>query len=854
MIDDKELAALFQAESEEHLQSLDEGLLRLEANPQDSATLEQVFRNAHSLKGAARMLGVETVETLAHHFESALGGAARKQKMLTPESVDRLYQGLDAMRKLVVEAVTGEIAGVDMEQALAQLSGEEIAAPAVAPPTTPAANYLALKSQPSIEPTVADHSTAIPLPPLPAPEIELASTHTLPPEIIVELEQTALAPLAAAPVATSGSAVQAETLAAIKDETPAIVMPEATETILRATPANFKIETIRVEPTKLDALMTLAGELTVTTSRVTRGLAEFESITALWEEWQKDTKTMRSTFQELARRLQDETPSALHGGATSRDVTLKKLATFQEREAARLEQLRTLLLRLRQTTYEDVTRLNFVADEVEESIRRVRLLPLTTVFNLYPRMVRDLAKTQEKEVQLLVEGGETTADKRILEELKDPLMHMIRNSVDHGVEPPDERERAGKPRLATLRLWGYQTATNVIVELSDDGRGLDVAAIKRTALKRLLHSEAELAALSEEQIQLLIFAPGFSTSPLVTDVSGRGVGLDVVRANVEALRGSIHVASSPGSGCRFRIQLPLTLATTRVLLVQVAGLTYALPVEWVQGAYLIAPGDIFSIEGRETTRLQGLPISVARLGNLLEIRNMGQRVRHDRNGGGSSAPAALPPRKTASSDLLPCIVLAIGEERLGLIVDSLVDEQEVMLKPLGAMLKRVRNVSGATILGTGEVCMVLNPQDLMKSAQKSPITMASLTPATTVAARKLILLAEDSITTRTQEKRILEAAGYEVVTAVDGLDAFNKVATRPFDAVVSDVEMPNMTGLDLAAKIRQDQQYNEIPIILVTSLASEADKRRGVEVGANAYITKQAFEQKILLDTLGRLL
>ncbi|MBV9470176.1 MAG: chemotaxis protein CheA, partial [Abitibacteriaceae bacterium] len=607
MIDDKELAALFQAESEEHLQSLDEGLLRLEVNPQESTTLEQVFRNAHSLKGAARMLGVEGVEVLAHHFESALGGAARGQKALTPEIIDRLYRGLDAIRKLVKEAVTGANAGVDIEQVLAQLDGEEAAPTPTTEPAPEAEDSVPLGNQP---PMAEAEPKAITFTTTPQTEVELASNQVsslnepAAPAHAAAPAQTAMVPADDAPtVAIEVADAQSSALTEVQDETSPITAPETTEISPRA--ANFKIETIRVEPTKLDALMTLAGELTVTTTRVTRGLAEFEAVAALWEEWQKDTTAMRSTFHELARRLQAETPNNVQRSGVANNTALKKLAAFQEREAARLEQLQALLRRLRQTTYEDVTRLNFVADEVEESIRKVRLLPLTNVFNLFPRMVRDLSRTQEKEVQLLVEGGETTADKRILEELKDPMMHMIRNAIDHGIELPQERERAGKPRLATLRLRGYQTATNVIVELSDDGRGLDVAAIKRSALKRRLHNEAELAAMSDEQVQLLIFSPGFSTSPLVTDVSGRGVGLDVVRANVEALRGSIQVDSAPGAGCRFRIQLPLTLATTRVLLVQVEGRTYALPVEWVQGAYYIAQQDIFSLEGRETTRLQG---------------------------------------------------------------------------------------------------------------------------------------------------------------------------------------------------------------------------------------------------------
>ncbi len=845
MIEDQELCALFKTESEEHLQHLDEGLLRLESNPRDSATLEEVFRAAHSLKGAARMLGVSDVETIAHQFEDALGAAKRGRTVLSSDTIDRLYGGLDAIRQLVLEAVTGAAAGVNVERVLAQLNGAEPVASSRPIPAEPGLPSDGATPAATVETAEASGAGAAISPEISTAEVSTAIVDTAAGQIganditpVVELSRAelpvavlqteyspdgagselAVSSPAAPPAPQSLSPTsQADSLAEIREPPPA-----ADELALSAPQTAFRIETIRVQPQKLDGLMTLAGELTVTTTRVARGLAAFEEIVELWEEWNKDVSANRLAY------------GATETGAQS--SVARRIAGFQEREQGRLERLRTLLERLKRTAYEDVTRLSFAANELEESIRKIRLLPLSTIFNLFPRMVRDLARDQAKEVQLTIEGEATTADKRILEELKDPLMHIIRNAVDHGIEPPAERERSGKSHLASLRLRAYQTATSVVVEIADDGRGLDLEAIKRTALKRRVAREEELAAMPRDQLQMLIFAPGFSTSPLVTDVSGRGVGLDVVRANVESLRGTVEVESSPGRGCAFRLQMPLTLATTRVLLVQAAGRPYALPVEFLQGSRLIAPREIFSIEGRDTIRLEGQPVSVARLADLLDL-----------------PPGTVPVKGAPTETLLPCIIVALGEERLGLFVEVLLDEQEVILKPLGALLQRVRNVAGSTILGTGEVCMILNPQDLMKTMQK---TQATVAPEATeeVVRKQVILLAEDSITTRTQEKRIIESAGYEVVTAVDGLDAFNKLSTRAFDGVVSDVEMPNLDGLSLAAKIRQDAKYKELPIILVTSLASEEDKRRGIEVGANAYITKGAFEQKVLLDTIRRLI
>lgn len=834
MIEDQELCGLFKMESEDHLQHLDEGLLRLESNPQDSATLEEVFRAAHSLKGAARMLGVSDVEIVAHHFEDALGAAKRGRIVLSPEIIDRLYRGLDAIRQLVNEAVTGEAASVNVERVLAHLNGTEPvassssasnelgAASDKATPTEKTETEVPISGDATVSPQSSGAGQSVVIHSSPVADL-LARPAELQIEYSIDSVGNSAVTKAIVPVSTElQSAPQANFPAELQEQTcvvDALPIPQST----------FRIETIRVQPQKLDALMTLAAELTVTTTRVARGMSVWEEIVELWEEWNKDVSANR--LEHGGRQ------SSTRSHVTSETSVARRTAGFNNREQGRLERLGVLLEQLKRTSYEDVTRLHFAANELEESIRKIRLLPLSTLFDLFPRMVRDLAHDQAKEIHLAIEGETTTADKRILEELKDPLMHIIRNAVDHGIEPPAERERSGKPRLASLRMRAYQSANSVVVEIIDDGRGLDEEAIKRTALKRRVVREEELAVMTREQIQMLIFASGFSTNAIVTDVSGRGVGLDVVRANVEGLRGAVQVESLPGHGCVFRLQMPLTLATTRVLLVQVAKRTYALPVEFLQGSRLVEPSQILPIEGRDTILLEGQPVSVVRLADLLGL---------DSSHGAAGVKSANP------ETLLSCIIMAIGEERLGLFVEALLDEQEVILQPLGALLQRVRNVAGSTILGTGEVCMILNPQDLMKTMYKTRATVA-IEETANVARKQVILLAEDSITTRIQEKRIIESAGYEVVTAVDGLDAFNILSTRSFDGVVSDVEMPNMDGLALAAKIRQDARYNELPIILVTSLASEEDKRRGVEVGANAYITKGTFEQKALIDTLRRL-
>ena len=764
MIEDVELRNLFKTSSEEHLHNLENGLMQLEKNSQDWATLEEVLREAHTLKGDARMLGVDDIETLIHQIEDIFVAVKKQEQVLTPQLCESLYQGLDAMRSIVRESVTGVASGVNVFYVLAQLMGANT--------DTSIENQEAL-FEPNTE------------------EIDLFPD-------ITALEVDDLFP----PVASRE--------------------PSAQDV---ATEDSYQIETIRVEPQKLDTLMTQAGELAVTKLRIAYHLTEIEEIVTLYDEWSRDAFVQRLALDNLEK--------------TSANSSSNEQIHSHGRVEQRLDRLGILINRLKSQAYEDTARLELVANELESGIRTLRLLPLSTVFNLFGRMVRDLASQQSKQINLVIEGGDTTVDKRILEEMKDPLMHLIRNSIDHGIETPHEREKLGKPPTATIRLRGYYSGNNIGIEIVDDGRGLDTESIKRTALRRGVCSSESLEKMSIEQIQSLIFAPGFSTRTEVTELSGRGIGLDVVRAKVEQLKGAIAIESNQGLGCTFKLQLNTTLTTTHVLIVAVNNVSYAIPVDSVQTTLLVARQEIFATGGCQTIMLDSQPVSVAWLTDLLQLP--------------LTVPSS-PKAADSTAKMLPCIVLQVGTERLGLLVDDLLDQQIVVLKPQSKLLQRVRNVSGATILATGEVCTILNPQDLLKSVQKGRGTTTSSQQFLQELKKPAILLVEDSITIRTQVKRILEGAGYDVTAAVDGLDGFNKLKSRNFDAVVSDVQMPNLDGLALTAKIRQQKEYTELPIILVTTLADDEDKKRGADAGANAYLTKGNFDQQLLLDTLKRLI
>ena len=818
MIKDTELREVFKTTSEEHLQKLDEGFLYLEKHPDDLEKLEELLRETHSLKGDAGMLGLKDLSQIAHQVEHLLEEIKRGEKVISSEISDRLSIGLDALSKLVQEAVTGEKSGINTIHILANLMGSK--------------NMNTQSKEENETHLISQKTTTIHTPiSEKIEEKKLNKNNSSSPDL--ELEATAENTLVnnIDELTTSNREKPTSKLTSSLTKTElneSSVIIESSHT----SSTSYHIETVRVPTRNLDFLMTQAGELTVTKIRLIHRLAEIEEITNLWEDWSRDIFNNRFVIHDIN----------VSNSNTLNDYFIKQLQSYHHRGEEQLEKLGLLINNLRNYIHEDLAKLDLISNDIERGVRTLRMLPLSTIFNMFTRIVRDLARQESKQVELIIKGSSTKADKRIIEQMKDPLMHIIRNAVDHGIETPAERKKLGKPEVATIKLRAYNTTTNVIIEVIDDGRGLDTEQIKKTAIKHGVCTETELSYMTETQIQSLIFTPGFSTKKFVTEVSGRGIGLDVVKTNVEELKGNISIESQHKKGCLIRVVLSTSLATVNVLIVAIANTYYALPVEYVQTSLMVSIASIFTIEGRDTIIFDNEPISVARLADLLEIS-----VTHQ--------------EEITDKQEIPCIILNVGSEKLGLFIDTLIDEQDVVLKPHSKLLKRVRNIAGATIIGTGDVCMVLNPQDLLRSAQKLSTSMPSYhlieqsnnQEVEIVNKKYLILLVEDSISTRTQEKRILEKAGYEVITAVDGLDAFNKLHTCSFDAVVSDIQMPNMDGISLTVKIRENKNYSELPIILVTSLASNEDKQKGAEVGANAYITKDSLNQKVLLETLQRL-
>ena len=737
-----QLVATFRVEAAEHLQAMNAILLELEKGKDADANLpliENLFREAHSLKGAARAVDAGSIESIAHGLESVFAASKRQKTMLAPVLYDLLYESLDQ--------ISASLDSSDDEQD-------------------------------------SDEKLKV---------------------MCARLDEAAGSLGKGSKKVQTGQSVKTKKTMTSTRQNKNVVPTE---------------DTIRVSTRKLDALMTHVEELLVSKIRNEQRLAELKELRLFLENWQKSWLKTRVAFDSLRRRAGDET-----------DEILDFLGENQQN----LKSMWHLTNKLHQNYSRDTMRMSLITEDMQTDIRRVRMLPVSIIFDGFGRMVRDLAREQGKQVELVVSGSGTEFDKKVIESIKDPLMHMLRNSIDHGIDKPDVRIAKGKPPCGTIWLRATQQGNGILVDVEDDGNGIDVERIKETALARGVLNGQEIGAMSDEDLRHLIFRSGFSTASTISSVSGRGVGLDVVKTNIEGLNGLINVTKEESGGTKFSITLPLTLSTSRVLLVKCADGTYAIPTAAVERIVRVKKKDIFTVGTKETVEIGGHSLSLARLGDILEL-----------------------PRGGVDRDekMLNVVILGAAEKRVALAVDSLVGENEIVIKNLGKMMVRVRNVAGATVLGTGKVIMILNVADLIKSAKKvseKPGDISAVLSDTEPEKNKSVLVVDDSITARTLEKNILESAGYDVLLANDGLEALTTLKTNHCDLVISDVDMPNMNGFDLTHKVKNDASFQDIPVILVTALGSPADRERGLESGADAYITKHSFDQKKFLNIITQL-
>jgi two-component system chemotaxis sensor kinase CheA len=745
---------MFGAEAEERLQAMNRELLMLEGTTDDSAAqprLEALFRDAHSLKGAARAVTAERVEIVAHWLETLIERMRDGELAPEPAVCDRIYQTLDALGKLVREATGDEPAEIDLES-LSRILDDPAPGPVVPRleelPEEPEAPNRDVAQRPS------------------TPEIPL--------------------PTPAAPAAASPSPP-------------------------KSPPSS---EMVRVPTAKLDALLADVGELAVAQASSQRELSRLRMLTEELAGWEAATRSRRAGQRQGGSKLSITEPAGM------------SLADWE-----RLQDTRANAVDIHRALETASRRVAQATAELEDEIRWTRMFPVSLILDSFPRMVRDIARDQGKQVELVLAGAEAEVDRSLLEELRAPLTHVLRNSIDHGIEPPDERRAAGKPSRGTISISAYQQAGTLLVEVTDDGAGINLERVRAKAVDRGLVTQDTADRMSDAEALGLIYRSGFSTAPMITDLSGRGVGLDVVREHVERLHGMIEVDATPGEGTRFKFVLPLSVSTTPCLFVAVATQTFALPLTNVSRILRVAKGEIEYVQGAAVVRDKEGIVAVSDLADVLSIeRDSIHQLK----------------------DPTPVILLGSADRRMALLVDELIDLQAVISKSLPPPFYRVRNVSGATILGTGAVVTILNAAHLIRAAapprEGEPAASAVPTRA------PVVLLVEDSITTRALQKQILESAGYEVHTVNDGLEAWGVLQQGAIDVVVTDVYMSGMDGFELTAKVRSDERLAQLPVVLVTSKDSRSHRERGAEVGANAYIVKGSVEQRNLVDAVSRVL
>ncbi len=776
------LQAAFRQELAEHVGTLNGHALLLERGVDDAQRgelLRSLFRAAHSLKGASRAVSLPALEAACHRLEDLLGAARDERISLGSSAIQAIFDAADQL------AAAGEQldAGHDLDLAALDALSRRLAALAAGEPAAGGGAH----------------------PPQPAAAAE-GNGRKAPQPTIPDVPGSSGPADARARAASAGLAAEHR------------VVGDAQRSAAERPQRAVGSDQVRIAAAKLDTLLSRSSVVGVAVQRIQSGE---EGILALGE----SLRRMRRELQSLRGTLQcggaTGAASGVENTAAEAFASLERqmLATAAGCDRAAAEQCRGA---------EDLAR---AVGLLDEEIRRVRLLPFAIACAGLDRAVRDLARGAGKHVDLVLEGASVEIDRSVLEGLSDPIRALVRNAVDHGIEMPEERRCAGKPETGCLRLGAALHGDRVEITLEDDGRGIDVEAIRAIARERGL-----AAPQSAEEALNTLFEPGFSTAARLTAVSGRGVGLDIVRASIEGMHGTVAATSVPGRGMRFVLSLPLTLTTIRVVLAEVGGQILAIPSSGVVRLLRGITGRVRPAGGGRVLCLGG--------SEPIPIRSL-------------AAVIGAPEDDTATDDdTLPIALVEGAGQRIALSVGEVVAERELLVKHLGKRLRGLRLFSGAAVLETGRAVLILSVAELIRRAlaQGEPAVVRPRVARSSPERRPRILIADDSVTTRSLERSILECSGFEVVTSVDGEDAWSRLCEQPVDLVVSDVDMPRLSGLELCQRIRQSEPFRDLPVVLVTSLEAEDDLARGARAGANAYLVKRTFDQRDLVGTVRDLL
>jgi two-component system sensor histidine kinase and response regulator WspE len=747
---DSSLLELFSLEAEAQTQVLSAGLLALERDPTQADHLESCMRAAHSLKGAARIVGVDAGVSVAHVMEDCLVSAQEGRLYLRPEHIDALLQGTDLLMRI---ATPNSVSGPAEIQAYVALMGRLLDPMAAAvPDLAPTAPVMA--------------------------ELQLQAP-------VVEELAPSVEPLAVAPKQNRRTTENGERV-------------------------------LRVTAERLNSLLDLSSKSLVETLRLKPHLA---------------------TMQRL-KRMQNNSLRALE----NLNLHLKDQAlSLEAREA--LEDARRLLAESQQLLLEKNAELDEFAWQASQRAQVLydtalacRMRPFADVLSGQVRMVRDLGRSLGKQVRLEIEGEKTQVDRDVLEKLEAPLTHLLRNAVDHGIETPEQRLLVGKPEEGLIRLRASHQAGLLVLELSDDGNGVDLEKVRRSIVERQLSPADTAAQLSEEELLTFLFLPGFSLRDTVTEVSGRGVGLDAVQHMVRQLRGAVVLEQTAGKGSRFHLEVPLTLSVVRSLVVEVGGEAYAFPLAHIERMCDLEPADIVQVEGRQHFWHEGRHVGLVAASQLLQR-----------------------PANQVAQQTLKVVVIRERDTIYGVAVERFIGERTLVVLPLDERLGKIQDISAGALLDDGSVVLIVDVEDMLRSVDKLLNTgrlerIARQGSQAVEAARKRILVVDDSLTVRELQRKLLLNRGYDVAVAVDGMDGWNALRSEDFDLLITDIDMPRMDGIELVSLLRRDNRLQSLPVMVVSYKDREEDRRRGLDAGADYYLAKASFHDDALLDAVVELI
>ncbi|NNA86850.1 hybrid sensor histidine kinase/response regulator [Pseudomonas fragi] len=757
---DASLLELFSLEAEAQTQVLNEGLLALERNPTQADQLEACMRAAHSLKGAARIVGVDAGVSVSHVMEDCLVSAQEGRLYLQREHIDALLQGTDLLMRIATPGNTVTPQDID--------------------------GYVAHMNE------LLDPS---------APSARVA-----PPEF--DVSQLLLMPAPAVPERAPEPVVEPQV------EAPVEAAAEPARRPQRLTESGERV--LRVTAQRLNSLLDLSSKSLVETQRLKPFLVTLQRL-----------KRMQSTNLRAMDTLNEH---------------LKVAGISHEAEQA-LVDARQMLAESQHLLSEQTAELDEFcwqagqrAQLLYDTALACRMRPFADVLVGQERMVRDLGRALGKQIRLEIEGEKTQVDRDVLEKLEAPLIHLLRNAVDHGIETPEQRLLAGKPAEGLIRLRISHQAGLLVLELSDDGAGVDLERLRRTIVERQLSTEETVAQLSEEELLTFLFLPGFSLRDTVTEVSGRGVGLDAVQHMVRLLRGAIVLEHTPQHGSRFHLEVPLTLSVVRSLVVEVADEAYAFPLAHIERMRDLQPEDIVQLEGRQHFWHEGRHVGLVAASQLLQ-RQPGQ----------------------SDDETLKVVVIRERDAVYGVAVERFIGERTLVVLPLDPRLGKVQDISAGALLDDGSPVLIVDVEDMLRSVDKLLNTgrlerIDRRNRHTAELTRKRILVVDDSLTVRELQRKLLLNRGYEVAVAVDGMDGWNALRAEHFDLLITDIDMPRMDGIELVTLLRRDNRLQSMPVMVVSYKDREEDRRRGLDAGADYYLAKASFHDDALLDAVVELI